>query len=376
MRAQEDMDLSEYWRRMVRGEGGTYLALLRTLLVPAAAFYGAAAWLYRMSYDCGLRARTQPALPTLSVGSLVLGGAGKTTVTAHLAQRLVGAGQNPAIVLRGYRGRAEGTLVASEGGKLLVGPEVAGDEAVLLTKLCPGATVVVGKRREDAIGVAARLGATCALLDDGFQYFRMRRDVDLILVNALQCGTSMRMFPAGILREPLSFLSRAHQVWITYSQAVSAAELEALCSWVRRWAPRAALVVTSHRIGCCRRLSDGTPVDIQGRRLAAFCGIGSPEGFQASLEALGVAGVNLRVFPDHHRFTPADLRGVAEWAQSEGADCVVTTAKDAVRIGAKDWPAAAPPLIVAEVELQVEAGIEHVKEAVALLSQPVARQQQ
>lgn len=358
------MGIYDHWHRMVRREGGSGTAALQVALEPVGLLYGAVAALLRVPYDLGLRSRTQPALPTISVGNLVLGGAGKTTVTAYLATRLLSAGVKPAVILRGYLGSATSTLRVSDGGTLLAGPEQAGDEAVLLAGLCPGATVVVGRRREQAIAAAAASGARVAVLDDGFQYFRMKRDVDVLLVSALQCRLCLRMFPAGILREPLSNLRRADQVWITYSQAVGPAQLEEVKSCCRRLAPEAPIVVTSHHITHCASLADGSPVDVAGLRTAAFCGVGSPEGFQASLRRLGPACLHLRTFPDHHRFTSADLHSVAQWAAQAQAEVVVTTAKDAVRLNPQDWPPGYPPLVVAQVVLSIAEGGQHVEEVV------------
>ncbi len=358
------MGLYDHWHRMVRRQGGSGTAALQIALEPVGLLYGAVASLLRVPYDLGLRRRTEPALPTISVGNLVLGGAGKTTVTAYLASRLASAGVKPAIVLRGYLGSATSTLRVSDAGALMAGPEQAGDEAVLLAGLCPEATVVVGRRREQAIAAAAACGAQVAILDDGFQYFRMKRDLDVLLVSALQCRLCLRMFPAGILREPLSNLRRADQVWVTYSQAVGLADLEEVKSCCRRLAPQAPIVVTSHRITHCIALEDGTPADLAGLRTAAFCGVGSPEGFQASLRGLAPASLDLRAFPDHHRFTPGDLESVAQWAREAQADVVVTTAKDAVRLRPQDWPPGHPPLLVAQVVLAIAEGSQHVEEVV------------
>jgi tetraacyldisaccharide 4'-kinase len=246
----------------------------------------------------------------------------------------------------------------------LVGSEIAGDEAVLLAELCPGVAVFVGKRREQAIAEAGAAHANLAILDDGFQYFRMRRDMDILVVNALQRGPALRMFPAGILREPAHAIRCADQIWITHAQAVTKDKLQELVGWCRKRAPKAPIVITTHTICRFRGFMLGETVSPAGLTVVAFCGIGSPEAFRASLECSGVSTVELWPFPDHYRYTEMDLQLVAEWAQDKGADLVVTTAKDAVRIKKELWPDQAPPLVVADVALAVEQGIEYVEEVI------------
>lgn len=354
---------ARYWQEAVQARGGVGPALLRWSMWLPSKLYGAGAWTYRLMYHARPAARTNPALPTISVGSIFVGGAGKTTATRFLANNLIRRGARVAIVLRGYGGRAKTTVAVSDGKRMLAGVDVAGDEAILLAQTCPGAVVVVNRRREEAIALAADMGAEVALLDDGFQYFRMARAVDIVLVNALQFGPQLRLFPAGILREPPAVLRCASQVWVTYASAVGGKQLDEVVAWCRRWAQQVPLVVCNNRLAGCHSLSDGQQVRIDGRRVAAFCGIGNPRGFELSLLQAGARDVAMRAFADHHRFTEGDLRRIARWAADANADVAVTTAKDAVRMDPKWWPQDAPPLAVADAALEVVAGAEHVEEA-------------
>jgi tetraacyldisaccharide 4'-kinase len=337
----------------------------RALLRPLGWLYGTAALAYRRSYEVGLRRRASPPLPLLSVGALSVGGAGKTTLAAYVARRAIEAGRRPAIILRGYKrlGRDE-VLVVSGGADVLAGPAQAGDEAALLATSCPGAVVVVAKRREEALARAADLRADLALLDDGFQYFRLRRDLDLVVVNALQWGPSARVFPAGLLREPPAVLSRAAQIWITYAQSAPADDLAALRRCCRRWAPTLPQVLADHRVAGCRLLADRRDISLAGARALAFCGIGSPEGFRASLATQGLAALTLIPYPDHHWYSPADVTGLAARARAAEAEVLVTTTKDAVRLGNTPWPAGSPPLAVLEVDLEILEGQALAEEAI------------
>lgn len=361
-RSSEDL-----WLDIVSGGGGAAGGLARGLLLPWSWAYGASALAYRRTYEVGLRRHVEPALPLLSVGALSVGGAGKTTVATYLAREAAARGVKPAVVLRGYRRADEArTAAVSDGsGNLLLGPREAGDEAVLLARACPEAVVAVGRRREEALAAAAERGATAALLDDGFQYFRLRRDVDLVLVNALQGGRQRRVFPAGALREPAAALSRASQVWITYARSAGDEAVAETRRWCRRHAPDAPQVLADHRVVGCRSFGGGDRVPLDGARVLAFCGLGSPEGFRTSLEGQGPREVRLLPYPDHHWYGREDLEALAAEAASWPADAVVTTAKDAVRLPADAWPAEAPPLAVLEIELEILEGMDAVQEAMA-----------
>lgn len=356
--------VEEFWLEAASGGGGRAGMLARAPLRVASWLYGAAALGYRWLYESGLRHTSASPLPLLSVGALSVGGAGKTTVAAYLARRAIERKCLPAIILRGYRRQAgDAVTTVSNGHGLLARPQEAGDEAVLLSSHCPGAVVVVGKRREAALARATELGAQVALLDDGFQYFRLRRDVDLVLLNALHWGPAMKVFPAGVLREPPQVLSRASQVWVTHASAASKDDLAALLSWAGRFAPQAQQVLTDHRVVSCRLIS-GQEVAISGARVAAFCGIGSPESFRRSLQTLGPERLMFLSFPDHHWYSSDDVTAVAAWASKAGAEIVITTAKDAVRLDAAAWPEEGPPLAVLEVELEIVEGATHAQEAV------------
>ncbi|MCX7599841.1 MAG: tetraacyldisaccharide 4'-kinase [Armatimonadetes bacterium] len=355
--------LEELWLEAASGGGGLVGKVACSPLRVVSWLYGPVALGYRRLYELGFRYTYTPPVPLLSVGALSVGGAGKTTVAGYLARRAAERNRLTAIVLRGYKRRAaDGVTTVSDGRDLIARAEEAGDEALLLASYYSGVIVVVGKRREAALARAVELGAQVALLDDGFQYFRLRRDLDIVLLNALHWGPAMRVFPAGILREPPCVLSRASQIWLTHAGAVSEEELSALLRWVGRFAPHAPQVLTDHRTVACRLLS-GEQIALEGARVAAFCGIGSPESFRRSLRAENPESVLLLTFPDHHWYSQEDISGVAAWASKAGAEVVVTTAKDAVRLDAAAWPESAPPIAVLEVGLEILQGSEFVEEA-------------
>ncbi|NLO74805.1 MAG: tetraacyldisaccharide 4'-kinase, partial [candidate division WS1 bacterium] len=322
--------LETWWEEVTTRRGG----LARAGLI-------AASWPYRLGLEANLalyrwrlKPRTRPALPVISVGNLSLGGAGKSTTVVYLARRLQALGLRPAVVTRGYRGQATaGAVLISTGEELLAGPET-GDEAVMLARLLPGVPVAVGKRREAVITVlAARTPAQVVLLDDGFQYFRMQRLLDLVLIDASRASPRERLFPAGRLREPWDHLARADSVWLTHVDQTAPEALAALEALIRRYAPLAPPIHTRHRLSALRgpggeRLS---PDRLDGRRVLALSGLGNPQSFELSLAQMGAEVIPCR-FLDHHPYSPGDLLTINDRIEDNQPHLVVTTEKDAVKL--------------------------------------------
>jgi len=267
-----------------------------------------------------IRAERVPGLRVVSVGNVLVGGTGKTPVVRALAERFLARGQPVAILSRGF-GRESRADVRVEGPPW---PEVerAGDEPLMLARSLPAATVWVGADRLALAKLAARCGAAVALLDDGFQHWRLGRDADVVVVDEAVGLGNGHLLPRGPLREPASALGRATLLW------VRAAERPVPVPWPEG-VPR---VRARHGP---RDLADPAgevhPADmLRGRRVVAFAGIGRPAEFRRTLEALGAEVVSFRGFPDHHRFEAGELRALERQASAAGA-WLVTTEKDRVR---------------------------------------------
>jgi len=325
--------VAEYWKAVTDGERrGVVAAAVRggLRLLSGPAWLGLAANL--AVYRWGLRRPIRLDCPVVAVGNLTLGGTGKTTAVAYLVRRLALAGHVAGVVLRGYR-RTPGRrpLLVSDGQGLLVPPAAAGDEASLLASLLPGHPVAVGVRRE-RVGrlLLSRTAAEALVLDDGFQYFRLARDADVVLVDASHRIEDDRLFPAGTLREPHSHLRRATQLWVTHAELVSEGRLRELRGSLARVAPELPIVVTEHCPGRLRALAEA-PSPPAGCRVVALSGLGNPRSFEFSLQQLGYE-VRPLVFPDHHCYGPHDWGRVRESMVACGAEHVVTTEKDAVKL--------------------------------------------
>lgn len=356
------MSLADRWGRLVSGEdAGAAAALARLGLSGLSGLYLLGLRGNLGIYGMGLKRHTQPVLPAISVGNLSLGGAGKTTAVRFLARQLQQRGVTVGIVLRGH-GRAEGpeVLLASDGRGNVAPLAQTGDEAAELARALPEARVGVGKRREAVIELLRQAGAQIALLDDGYQYFRMARDLNIALISAREDPRSLRLFPRGVLREPWSHLSRASQVWITHADQASPEALQAVRDLAARHAPGRPVVETRHEARELVTLAgESLPLEtLQGRRVLAVSGLGCPESFEYTLGERGAQVTALR-FDDHYRYTPDDWPRIVAAAQAAGASEVVTTEKDAVRL-----PASPPlPVWVLRSELAVSRGMDAVHAA-------------
>lgn len=281
------------------------------------------------------------------VGNITMGGTGKTPVAEYLAKELLARGRHPAIISRGYKSRSEPNYkkvlrwlmhlppippkVVSDGKTIFFNSERAGDEPYMLAKNLPNVPVVVDKDRVKAGHYAIkRLGADILILDDGYQYFRLHSSLRLALVDKSNPFGNGFLLPRGILREPVSHLGRASCILLTKSDG---ARDEVLEKKIRQANPSADIIECTHRP--CYLVEHATgavlPLEkIKGKKVSIFSGIASPEGFEKFILSLGADIVYCKRYIDHHRFTANELSSIGE--RSRGADYIVTTEKDAVRI--------------------------------------------
>ena len=281
--------------------------------------YLAAVAAWRRWYERHPDARRRLRQPVISIGNLSVGGTGKTPLVALVAEYLLARGERPAILSRGYGRRVvdEGVVVVSDGTRVLADVNRAGDEPLMLARAVPSAIVVVSEDRHLA-GVLAesRLGATVHILDDGFQHVRLDRDLD-VLVTSVGEITNGRVLPFGRLREGASAAARAQFV-VVIGADEAAARTEAWSLGVSQ--------------SCGARRTIAAPGALGA--VFAIAGIGNPDQFYQGLAGAGWNVVGTRSFRDHHRYQRRELDEIAAAMRTAGADLVVTTAKDAVRLEA------------------------------------------
>ncbi len=276
------------------------------------------------------------ALPckVISVGNITLGGTGKTPMVVSIAGLLAQKQKHPVVVSRGYGRKNEAEiLVVSDGKAVLTDTRTGGDEPVLIGSRLSGIPVVAGSKRYEAAQYAFdRFDPDTVVLDDGFQHLGLRRDLDIVLVDATDPFGNGRLFPAGILREPLTALRRAQAVIIT--KADQSVSLEALKKRIQSVAP--ARIFTSFQRPADLiddRTGDVKPLSVlRGTKVLAFSGIARPESFSALLRSLGAVLAGECIYPDHHEYAKTDLAAVFKKAADERGSMIVTTEKDAVRL--------------------------------------------
>jgi tetraacyldisaccharide 4'-kinase len=317
----------------------------------ASLAYGAAVSLRNLGYDRGWLHSETAAVPVVSVGNLTLGGTGKTPMVEWLARWFRRRGVRVAILSRGY-GQSEGL----------------NDEGRVLEENLPDVPHLQNPDRAALAQVASvELQAELIVLDDGFQHRRLARSLDLVLLDALEPFGLGYLFPRGLLREPVGSLRRAHLVVLSRADLVGDEDRAAIRTEIERHAGPRPWVEARH---APLDLVDGdgtsSPLEpLGGQCVAAFCGIGNPEGFRRTLVPLCQNLLDLRVFPDHHLYSAADVGSLERWARDLRADLVLTTQKDLVKLRASLLGPA--PLRALRIGLEVTAGGEIMDDFLARL---------
>jgi tetraacyldisaccharide 4'-kinase len=340
---------------LIRGKTrGPAAALARLALGAAAGPYGVAVRLRNLAFDRGWRPVERAGVPVVSVGNLTVGGTGKTPTVEWVARRFRSRGRRVALLSRGY-GQSQGL----------------NDEGLVLDQNLPDVPHLQDADRVRLARIAVEeLEAEVLVLDDGFQHRRLGRDLDLVLLDALDPFGLGRLLPRGLLREPIGSLRRAGVVLLSRADLVDAPTRRAIRARAERAAGPLRWAEARH---APRDLIDAegesSPLDgLAGRKVAAFCGIGNPEGFRRTLAQLGVAPIGFRAFPDHHPYPRADVEDLARWAAGLGADLALTTQKDSVKLRV---PALGPvPLRALRIGLELLEGYDALDAALAAVLPP------
>ncbi len=327
------------------------------------------------------------------VGNLTVGGTGKTPVVEKFARALHERGRKVAILSRGYKSKSvplwkkawwwlthaeePPPRIVSDGRAVLLDSEQSGDEPFMLARNLPGVIVLVDKNRVKAGEFAIkRFGCDTLVLDDGFQYLPLKGSLNLLLVDKTNPFGNGHLLPRGILREPIKHLKRASYVFLTKSNGQRDPELERT---ITEHNPGVDLIECAHRPQYLRRF--GVPESasgareplafLKGRRVLAFSGIATPESFEKFLRDLGALLIGRERFLDHYRFGDDDLEQLFVQGQRDGAECLVTTEKDAVRI--RDDLPCPLPLYYLRLEIEILRGAADFDEAVARICFPMTR---
>jgi len=306
----------------------------RILLTPLYLLslpYGWAVRLRGSAYSIGLLRGKRLSCPVISVGNITVGGTGKTPLVMALARRLMEREISVAILSRGYRGRKASGSVVSDGQKILLTPEESGDEPHLMARSLKGIPILVGKDRFVTGQMALqRFGIRGFLLDDGYQHLRLRRDLDIVLIDSRIGFGDHHLLPRGILREPLSGLRRA-QVFIL-TKVEDPEGCKPLEARLREIHPGAE-ICHSHYVptGLVGPKEEWEEIGgVKGKKAFALSGVADPKYFSFLLRKCGLEIVGERIFPDHHSYRSEDLTSIKETVNK--FDYLVTTEKDMVKL--------------------------------------------
>ncbi len=290
-------------------------------LLPLSCLYRLGAGLRRSLYSAGICRRYRPDARTVSVGNIAAGGTGKSPLVELLARGLTEADVKVVVVRR-----------SSAGGPF--GGDFTDEEKVFAENV-PGVRQVSGRSKARAAREARALGPDLILVDDGFQTLDLARDLDVVTVDAASPFGNGRLLPAGILREPPRALARAGVVVLTHCSEVSPDEKEKVLRELRGLTDARIFEssYTATGLTAVSGHSEETLFYLQDKKVFAFCGIGRPESFFATLKTVGCDVAGTKTFHDHHVYTAEDLSGIEAKAAHVSSEAIVTTQKDAARLG-------------------------------------------
>lgn len=324
----------------------------------------------------------------ISVGNLTVGGTGKTPVVEMLARALQQGGRRVAILSRGYKSVPKPLLlrildrltgrkkvftprVVSDGVSLLLDSRTAGDEPFMLANNLRGVVVLVDRDRvRSGIYAIEEFGSDVLILDDGFQYVKMRHGLEIALIDRQAPFGNEHMLPRGTLREPPENLHRATHIFLTKCDG---SDNSAIIQRIRRYNRTADIIECTHRPKHLKDFVTGEvrPLDyLKGLKIGALSGIAVPESFEQALVALGAELELTQSYADHHRYSLKEIERFVRRCARRNVDAVITTEKDAVRIPRIMNPEV--PILYMRVEIEILAGQETWTRLVERLTQPRA----
>jgi tetraacyldisaccharide 4'-kinase len=340
--------IKQHVEAIMTGDGKTPFLSLASVLYTISLFYGFGQRLREFAFRQRLLPSHQLPCKVICIGNLTVGGTGKTPMTMHVAQEIKRLGYNTAIVSRGYRGGAEGRGgIVSDGQSIHMGPEQAGDEPFMIARNLRGIPVIVGKNRYAAGMLAVNeFQSDVIVLDDGFQHLRLKRDIDLVLLDRAHPFGNSYLLPRGTLREPISSLERGSACILTRCRTGRNDTATALIELLKKYLPQDR-IFTSFHVPCFYAVKSGGPIPNNGvinqnsrlelgslieEPILGFSGIARNADFQNTVLDHGLNAKGFLEFSDHHPYTTDDLNYIQSKSEDADARYLITTEKDLVRL--------------------------------------------
>jgi tetraacyldisaccharide 4'-kinase len=311
--------------------------------------------------------RHQKKLPcrVISIGNLTVGGTGKTPAVIALAQEAKKRGFSPVVLTRGYKGSAKGPCFVSRGEGPLLNVREAGDEPVLMAEKLPGVPIIKnGNRYEAGLFALQHLNSQpptpnpqlLFILDDGFQHWKLFRDKDVLLIDSVDPFGNRTLLPLGKLREPLGAIGRADMVVLTKCKGPGGfhrSNIEGIIAEVKKYNAKAPVFLSGHAISALSLQSGEkiSPERLKDRKVFGFCALGNPGSFRNTVAETGAVLAGFMTFRDHYRFSGEDMVKIKEEALKSGAEWIVTTEKDMIKIRDLDLPG---NIIIIGIEFSID----------------------
>ena len=323
------------WQRMWNDDGSiSHYTVIKIIASAISLPYRLIITFRNWLYDKKIFAAVKLPCPVISVGNIAVGGTGKTPCVIMLAKMLQSHGFKPAILSRGYGGSSTKSVsIVADGKNILLNSQTAGDEPFLMAQSLKSIPILVGPQRiKTGKSAINRFGVNVLICDDAMQHRQIFRDINLVLLDSQDPLGKGHVLPRGKLREPIAGLKRASAFLLTRTDETPKIDkIDKKLSQI----VNAPIFTSIHKLKDVIKgdYSDKWPIDkLSGKKVCAFCGIAKPDSFKKSLLATGCHILSLDTFPDHHKYSRAEIKIIKNKFYNYEADLIITTQKDGMRL--------------------------------------------
>ncbi len=347
------MNLFEYLDNVISGKmKGILPALLRYELLEISWLCLIAVKFRNQLYSSKIIKSERLPCKVISVGNIVAGGTGKTPTVIAIAKMLQESTDfKIAVLSRGYKSKIRGNTVVSDGKNILHDQSEVGDEPYLIAKKLTNIPVIIGKDRiKSGLIAVEKFNTQVVILDDGFQYLKLEKDINILVIDSTQPFGYGYILPRGYLREPLSAIKRADVILLTRVDQCN--DLGSIYDSLNLIAPSIPIFESTHCPTSLYAINENKNIElenIKGKNILAVCGIANPLSFFNTLKSLQLSKINLLKFSDHHDYTTEDIKMIKKKMHETKSDYIITTEKDLMKLNAiQDIP-----FLVLNIELRL-----------------------
>jgi tetraacyldisaccharide 4'-kinase len=349
--------LKEYYLSILYGQQrGFIAALIKSILSTLTYPYSAVLNTRNILYKNGVVKSTRLPIKVISIGNITTGGTGKTPLVEFMARNLLEKNKKVAILSRGYGGN----------DPLQKNNDNVNDECIILRENLQDVPVFAGKDRvKNGERAIMDYDVDCLILDDGFQHLKLKRDLDIVVIDSLNPFGGENLIPRGSLREPLKSLGRADLFIISHCNQSREQNIKSIYTKLNHVNNDAPVCESIHRPVHIENITDGSilePEWLNGKRIYGLSAIGNPESFTYTLKGLGADLIKHRKFHDHHNYNKEEIIDIISEAKLLNADAIVVTQKDIVKIRNMDIKGF--NILSLKIEIQITKGIELYDEAI------------